>query len=122
MKLSTFSNHQQGGLMFPFVDQKIIDQFSKQPTAFAGKFLEFQRAGMAAFTEIFENGNRALVKLAAIRDPQALFTAQQSILQDVAQQNIVVLSRVGQSWAEEVKTAAKDAVAVVAKDGAAKAA
>jgi len=67
--------------MFPFVDQKIIDQFNKQPTVMAGKFLEFQRAGMAAFTEIFENGNRALVKLTSIRDPQALFTAQQTILQ-----------------------------------------
>jgi len=40
----------------------------------------------------------------------------------VAQQNIAVLSRVGQSWAEEVKgIAGKDAPAV-AKEGAAKAA
>ena len=93
--------------MLSLVDTKFFDQANVDPTGFIGRMIEFQRAGIAAASEIAENTSRGLLQLASVRDPQEFFTAQQTILQEIAQQNFAVLTRLGQiTTVEEGETPA----------------
>jgi len=92
--------------MLSLVDTKFFDQANVDPTGFFGRLIDFQRAGIAAASEIAENTSRGLLQLASVRDPQEFFAAQQTILQEIAQQNFAVLTRLGQTTVEEGETPA----------------
>jgi DnaJ-class molecular chaperone len=88
--------------MFQAMDKSFLEQFNVDPSTVFGKFIEFQRAGFDAVREIAENNGHALTQLSAIRDPKEYLTAQQSILQSVAEQNVAVLTRLFQSASTEI--------------------
>lgn len=88
--------------MLSFPNAKNLDQLTKNPFAAFGKLFEIQRSAIGALGEIFENGGRAMMKLANVSDPEALMSAPQTILAAVVQQNLAVMTRVGQSWSADI--------------------
>lgn len=93
--------------MFQAIDKNFLEQFNVDPSTVFGKFVELQRAGFEAVREIAENNGRALTQISTIRDPQEFLTAPQTILQNVAEQNMAVLSRLFQSATAEDSVPAK---------------
>lgn len=93
--------------MFQAIDKNFLDQFNVDPGTVFGRFAEFQRAGFEALREIAENNGHALTQLGALRDPKEFFTAQQTILQTVTEQNTAVLTRLFQSTSAEAAAPVK---------------
>lgn len=89
--------------MFDFTNAKTIEQFTKNPFAAFGKVFDLQRQAFVALGEMIENNSRAMVKMANVRDPQTLLSAPQGILKEVLEQNLAVMTRVGEAWSAEIR-------------------